>query len=195
MAQANEKRRRLAPEQRVTEILDAAVRLVLTEGVTRLTMDRIASEAGASKALLYNYFPNVGDLLRQVYVRELKSLQRQQLQSLGDSPSFEDIVRVTERANRANADKRELLISRLSADVDIANAMKKIDRENRKTVVSYLSDKIQQFYQLPDEVAEVATRLALKYDIPPRLERHVDEVWGAMIVGAMGELERRYNKQ
>ena len=43
------KRRRLNPEERINEILDAATKLVVSDG-TKITMEKIAHQAGASKA-------------------------------------------------------------------------------------------------------------------------------------------------
>ena len=55
---SNTKRSRMTPADRTTEILNAAVRLVLSDGTSRMTMDAVAQEAGVSKALVYTYFPS-----------------------------------------------------------------------------------------------------------------------------------------
>ena len=94
------KRRRLCPEERRREILDAACRLVLKDGISTLTMDKIACEAVASKALLYSYFPNLSGLLQEVYNRELRKLQSQHLEELNTPHGFEDMVKLTAKINR-----------------------------------------------------------------------------------------------
>lgn len=134
MAELSTKRRRLSPDERQQEILDAACQLVLADGISNLTMEKIANEAGASKALLYRYFPNSSALLRQLYKRELGKLQAQHLEVLVSPHSFEDMVKQTASINRVNQNKPQLLIK--------------------------------------------------------RLER--DEIWGAMMVGAMQELQHRF---
>ena len=93
-------RRRLSPNERKKGVLDAAYQLVLANGITTLTMDKVARQAGASKALLYSYFPNLTGLLQGLYKRELNKLQSQQLGALTTPHHFEDMVRVTERINR-----------------------------------------------------------------------------------------------
>ncbi|MDJ0644191.1 MAG: helix-turn-helix domain-containing protein, partial [Erythrobacter sp.] len=57
------KRTRLTPEKRRDLILDKAAEIVAREGVANLSMDQVGREAGISKSLVYNYFPNLNELL------------------------------------------------------------------------------------------------------------------------------------
>ncbi len=116
MAELSTKRRRLSPDERQQEILDAACQLVLADGISNLTMEKIANEAGASKALLYSYFPNSSALLQQLYKRELGRLQAQHLVVLVSPHSFEDTVKQTASINRVNQNKPQVLIKRLERD-------------------------------------------------------------------------------
>lgn len=45
-------------------IIEAVIRLITTEGVSGITMDKAASEAGVAKGTLYRYFRTKSDLLR-----------------------------------------------------------------------------------------------------------------------------------
>ncbi|MFZ9394908.1 MAG: TetR/AcrR family transcriptional regulator, partial [Erythrobacter sp.] len=65
----SQKRVRLAPSERQSLILDHTAEIIAREGVSALSMDRIGREAGISKSLVYNYFPNMTDLLRQLLQR------------------------------------------------------------------------------------------------------------------------------
>ena len=58
-------RKRMPPKERIAQILDAARRLVLTNGLASLTMEKVGIESGASKALVYSYFPNITNLLQE----------------------------------------------------------------------------------------------------------------------------------
>ena len=194
MAEAAPRRRRLSREERISEILDAAVRLVMRDGVLKLTMERIALEAGSSKGLVYNYFDSLTALLIAVYARENRRLQSQQLEALGESPDFEDIVRITARVNREQGDTRQQLIARLSASEEARQAMATEDAALRAEVVDYLAGVITRHYRLSRPVAEMAVRLALRYETLPDDALDSDGVWSAMIVGAMNELERRYGE-
>ena len=197
MSEPSTKRRRLSPNQRQQEILDATYQLVLAAGISNLTMEKIAREAGASKALLYSYFPNTSGLLQQLYKRELGKLQAQQRAVMESPHSFEDMVKQTASINRVNQNKRQLLIKRLEGDPSVRTAMSKADRRARTEVVKYLCDEITGSYDIPPNVAEEAVKLALRYDEKEQVGRQKntidrDEIWGAMMAGAMLELQKRF---
>jgi AcrR family transcriptional regulator len=50
-------RRRLAPERRTEQLLDAALTLAAGGDLAALSVEDIAREAGVSVGLLYHYFP------------------------------------------------------------------------------------------------------------------------------------------
>ena len=89
-------RRRLAPEARATQILDVAARLLMDEGFTEVSMERMGREAGVSKALIYNYFPNRNDLLRALLEREVGALRQTQVREVAAAENFHDLVRCCE---------------------------------------------------------------------------------------------------
>jgi AcrR family transcriptional regulator len=67
-------RKRLSPELRRGQIMDAAVKLIVSQGFLPLPIERLAQDAGASKALIYTYFPTQYDLFNTLLERELNSL-------------------------------------------------------------------------------------------------------------------------
>lgn len=60
---------RLAPEERRKHLLDVAAEIVESEGVSALTVDRVARRAGVSRGLLYTYFDNRAGLLMALWDR------------------------------------------------------------------------------------------------------------------------------
>lgn len=58
--------RRPAAEVRA-EVLAAAGRLLLTDGIQAVTFERIAKESGASKTTLYKWWPSPGALAAEAY--------------------------------------------------------------------------------------------------------------------------------
>lgn len=197
--QPQKKRTRLNPQARKAQILDATALLVLEKGLTSLTMADIAAAADVSKALIYAYFPNMTELLHEVYVRETALLNRQHLDALKAPHRFEDMVRVTARISRQSTGERQKLVSRLATDPLLASRVAKDERRNRASVVRFLANEITGAYDLSPELAAKATRLALRFEPDARLsaraKEELDEIWGAMIVGAMTELERRYGSE
>src|SRR5215510_1932820 len=67
-------RKRLSPELRRGQIMDAAAKAVVAQGFLPLPIERLAKDAGASKALIYTYFPTQYDLFNTLLEREFDSL-------------------------------------------------------------------------------------------------------------------------
>lgn len=192
------KRTRMAPEARTTAIVDAARGIVLDEGVANVTMERVAVAAGVSKGLIYAYFPNITALLRQVYVRESRLLGRQHMAILQQSLSFEQMSKATAQINRTAASDSRLLIRRLSADPMLGQAMASARNEDRESVLAVLCEQVTNSYVIPPSIARKAVMLALGYDEEDpaaQADAQLDEIWGAMMTGAMRELEERYKPQ
>lgn len=84
MSQRNSKLRKVAarktPSQsrsreKVRDILEAARYLLATEGLEKLTTNRIARTAGMSVGSLYQYFPNKQAIVHQLYTDWLASVR------------------------------------------------------------------------------------------------------------------------
>ncbi|WP_084514463.1 TetR/AcrR family transcriptional regulator [Nocardia acidivorans] len=59
------RRRRLPPEQRRTEIVDTAGRLIATHGIRSLTLRSVADALGVATGLISHYFASVDDLVTE----------------------------------------------------------------------------------------------------------------------------------
>ncbi|MFC4372893.1 TetR/AcrR family transcriptional regulator [Nocardia halotolerans] len=72
-ADARPKRRngpRLPPDERRTQLLDAALRVVGRDGLANLTMQAVAQEAGVAKPVLYAMYPTAPELVAHLLHRE-----------------------------------------------------------------------------------------------------------------------------
>ena len=67
-------RRRLSPELRRAQIMDAASRLVVKQGFLPVPIEALAQAAEASKALVYAYFPTQYELFNALLEREMRAL-------------------------------------------------------------------------------------------------------------------------
>lgn len=87
-AKPKQKRRayaaRVPAEQRRSELLDAALNLVVTQGHNATTMDAVAEQAGVTKPVVYGQFPNRADLLAALLRREQEQGLAQLLAVLPD---------------------------------------------------------------------------------------------------------------
>lgn len=68
-------RRRLSPEARRLELLDAAIRVLRERGPANCRVEDVTAEAGTAKGNFYRYFPTWDDLLLAVRDRVLESYQ------------------------------------------------------------------------------------------------------------------------
>ncbi|WP_432097488.1 TetR/AcrR family transcriptional regulator [Streptomyces sp. bgisy100] len=60
-------RRRLAPAERRSQLLDTGARLFAAKPYDEVLMEDVAERAGVSRALLYRYFPGKRDLFAAIY--------------------------------------------------------------------------------------------------------------------------------
>ena len=65
-------------------IVEGALRAIARFGLTKLTVDDVAREAGVSRATLYRYFPGRGAVLAAVVQAETERLQRGLDEALAD---------------------------------------------------------------------------------------------------------------
>lgn len=61
---------RMPPERRREQLLDAVLRIVVTQGVHKVSMDAVAREVGVTRPVVYGLFKDSNDLLRGSLARE-----------------------------------------------------------------------------------------------------------------------------
>lgn len=154
-------RRRLAPEARREELLDHAARLVLAEGLSAVSMERLAREAGASRALAYAYFPTREALLRALLLREHQAFRVRGKRLLADARGFEDSVRATTAAWIDHVRERGALIERLAGEPGIASALAGVEEEGRAFTVNWFGEAVAKAYGVPLGRARLAAELLM----------------------------------
>jgi AcrR family transcriptional regulator len=60
----------MPPEQRREQLIDAALTVILTEGYRGVSIEAIAREAGVTRPVVYDHFPNLARLLHALVERE-----------------------------------------------------------------------------------------------------------------------------
>lgn len=61
---------RMAPEQRREQLLDAVLRVIVDQGIHKVSIDTVAREAGVSRPVVYSLFEDSDHLLRASLDRE-----------------------------------------------------------------------------------------------------------------------------
>lgn len=155
------RRRRLSPEARREEILNEAARVVLEEGVSAISMERIGREAGVSKALVYAYFPSRNDLLSALLLREYRHFQAHSRRLLAEVEGFRAIVRAATAAWLDHVAERGPLINRLMNEPEIARAIGQVDAEGRQDTANYFGRLIAQTHGVEPARATMLAELLM----------------------------------
>jgi TetR/AcrR family transcriptional regulator, fatty acid biosynthesis regulator len=197
--QVKRPRQRLNPEERKSLILDHTAAIVAREGVANLSIEGIGREAGISKSLVYAYFPNLTELLRALYQREMRQLRRRQAEAAQNVETMEQMVRSVTHAYLSYIDERGLIIERLQAEPTVSENHDPTDY-NRDLAVDHLTDFVMRFYRIPRRIARAATDISfgLPASAGSYLHRHdldlktLEDLTVAMILGTLSGLENRF---
>jgi TetR/AcrR family transcriptional regulator, fatty acid biosynthesis regulator len=196
------RRTRLAPEARAAQILDVAARLLMEEGFTEVSMERLGREAGISKALVYNYFPSRNELLRALLEREMGLMRASQAHAVKAAESFEDLVRRTTRLYIENMKLRGALLRKLWAEPAVARSLADENLRGRDKAMRYLARQVGTIYGLPPDVAlsAVDMQMAMTEAAAQHLSQSHDDVDFAtdicvtLLLGGLEALSRRHAK-
>ena len=192
-------RRRLKPDQRRSLILDHTAEIIARDGLAQLTIEQIGKEAGISKSLVYAYFPNLTELLRALYQREMRRLRRLQAAAADSADTFEQLVRTVTHEYLKYFHERGMIIERLQHEPSVS-AMHDPTEFGREAAVDYLTDIVVTHFDLPRDIARAATDISfglpasagsylLRHDIELKT---LEDLTVTMIIGTITALKSDY---
>ena len=192
-------RRRLKPDQRRSLILDHTAEIIARDGLAQLTIEQIGKEAGISKSLVYAYFPNLTELLRALYQREMRRLRRLQAAAADSADTFEQLVRTVTHEYLKYFHERGMIIERLQHEPSVS-AMHDPTEFGREAAVDYLTDIVVTHFDLPRDIARAATDISfglpasagsylLRHDIDLKT---LEDLTVTMIIGTITALKSDY---
>ena len=195
------KRRRLSPDDRRTQILDKATRLVLQAGLSAVSMEAVGRTCGISKALVYNYFPSRDHLLAALLQREQNDLRDRGMQTALQAKSFEDLIRQTTRLYLQQTKERGALTQALLSDPSVARLMQEQNRIARDRTIRYFMREGRREYGLAAGVATAATDMLMAVtDQAGKLTASgaldiatAEDMCVALITGGLEKLAERQN--
>lgn len=196
------RRQRLSPEVRAGLILDCAAKLILEDGFTEISMERVGRDAGVSKALIYNYFPNLTDLLRSLLEREIAALRERSISEVNASGNYEDLIRRTTRMYINHVVERGPLLHRLWKESSVARSVAEVDRLSRDETLRYFVKRVRKEYGLPLNVAIAAVdmQMAMTETAAQHLSNTNNDIDLAtdicvhLLLGGMASLAAAYRK-
>lgn len=199
---APRERRRYSPEKRRELILDHTAEIIAREGLATLTMEQIGRTAGISKSLVYAYFPNLTELLRELFKREMKHLRRLQAEAAANADTFEQIVRSVTHVYLKYYHERGLIVERLQSEPSVSE-IHDATEFSRDLAVDYMTDIVIAHFDLPRDIARAATDISfgLPASAGSYLLRHsvdlktLEDITVTMILGSIQNLNTEYAAQ
>jgi AcrR family transcriptional regulator len=193
---------RMSPDKRREQIMDSAVALILSRGLSSCTLEVVAAEARISKPLIYRYFPKLENLFKALVEREYRFLRRRGLDDLPKNAAYEDVI------HRSNLRSMEYLYERgpimrlLASDRSIAGLAKRQDRDERGVLIDYFTKLSVEEYGVPPDVARVCSIMTVNAPIlsvralrSSGIAAHrVAEIWSDFIIGGNNALQLKYGK-
>lgn len=152
----------LSKDERREEIMQAAMRVALSEGFTAMTVRRIATEAKVATGQVHHHFASAGELKSQAFIRLIRDLLdaevvaanaswREKLHAMlgSDDRSFEPYIRLWREA--------QLLAAR---DAEIKGAyVLTMEMWHQETVAIIRAGEQQNAFSLKDSPENIAWRL------------------------------------
>ena len=180
-------------------ILDATAELVVQEGIRQLSMERIAQHAEVSKSLIYKYFENTQQVLRELLERESRHLRKTQFAAAEAAETFEDLVRGITKTYLRNIADRGLLLERLQADPALsdANDPTVVDRD---LSINYLASIVHQNFDIPMPTARAVTQISIgvpsaagAYLLQQEMDiEELEDITVSMIIGSINGIRNDF---
>ena len=186
-------RTRMAPEERRGQILECAARLITSEGLDVLSMERVADEAGVSKALIYAYFESRKGLLAHLLEADLNRIQAEQARAAQGAQTFPELVKATTHIALTEIERRGPLLRRLLNEPSLTGAVGLVRMRGHDANAKYLARRIQREFDITYGQALKLTEIGLGLTIAAgeliqrggALREDIEETTCAMIVGAV----------
>lgn len=152
--------KRLSPEVRITSILDVTSKIVAIQGLSAVTMERVAKEAGISKGLVYNYFPDRIDLLAGLLERELAVTYEKVIDAVEGANDLESMIRYTNRIYLKHMQDKGAILQRLFSDPSVVEIVNERRHTAKEFSRNYLIKLIGKNFGLPENLSKFVIDLS-----------------------------------
>jgi len=170
VGEGEKKPRREALADRSEQILAAAERLILESGALPLPMAQIGREIGASRALVYAYFPTMESLIEGVLSRTMAELERA-APPLDQGLTLEDFGVTAADAYLAHVADRGPILHIILRDKRNIAAMAPAASAYRSRILRALARRLRRDFQMTPKESVAFVQLALA--IPDEIGRMV----------------------
>lgn len=188
-----------ARDGRRHELLDAAAALLDDGGVSAVTMESVAAQAGVSRPLVYKHFSNREDLIAELWRRESTYVDREVMQALAGVDDFETIVRTSVETIVDVLQRRGRNFAPLIRGQVFSAVVREEQRERHRRTRAWYTDRVIAEFGIDKADAEVAiavyfagldSMLADWRAIEGRSDRHrVVDVYVDLVMGGLRSLQ------
>ena len=147
---------RLPREVRREQLLDAAAALVLEQGASALTVERLAAWAGVSRALVYQHAADRGDLLLQLYEREREIFESRAREQAPAAQDVAGLLRAMHGAYLDAVEERGALFVRLVGEPSVTGRIEQVRRRQQEATVAFWRDQVIGLGVAPAEATAFA---------------------------------------
>lgn len=197
MGAAAPPRRRLRAPERREQVLDSAAEIVISSGLSALTMEAAAAAAGVSKPVVYAHFANAEELARAVAEREFSRLDAEVATRMASATTFhERLAAMTDPYLDAYLAPHSLFRTLV---LDGTGSSSGGDRDTGRigAVIGFLAAQIVAHYRIPKRDAGLAAAALYggfeaisSYALVTNARRSdLERVLHAIVEGALRELE------
>jgi AcrR family transcriptional regulator len=150
---------RLSPEARHEQLLDIAARIVVAEGLSALSMKRLAREAGLTPPRAYHFFPTVDDLLVALARRELAAVRAAQQKRIDTAERPAERLRLSTVTYLAQVAERGVLLQTLQTAPAVRRGLRKEQRALRAGNTEVVARRFTHSHGVPQDVSRAATNV------------------------------------
>ena len=148
---------RLPLEERREHLLDAAAQIIVREGLSAVTIKRIARDVGLTAPRAYDFFPSVDDLLIELARRELQAVRAAQQQRIDTAVRPADRLRLSTVAYLREVAQRGVLLQVLQAAPAVRKGLRREQRAIRTANTEVVAGRFSHSHGVPEDVARAAT--------------------------------------
>lgn len=131
----------------------------MADGLQRFTMDALATKAGVTTPLVYNYFATRAELLQALLVKEYTSYTRKLAAAVAKASNFEEIVRAYITSNFDHQAPGSILPI-LQSQPDIATVIQQRLKEDGKQTANFVVQQFAASYKLTKSQAELVASMS-----------------------------------
>lgn len=160
---------RMPPAQRREQLVDAALAVILEQGYSGVSIEAVAREAGVTRPVVYDHFPNLGRLLHALVEREerisLEQLEQVVPEDPGDSDPIEVLTGGVRRFLEAVASRPatwRIILLPLEGTPSIVRDHVETNRARTQERIAKLVRWAMTFPQLPDDLDVELTARAIR---------------------------------